>query len=120
MKDCVEFYKMHGAGNDFIMVDDMSAEFEDSRTFIEGLCADHTGIGADGLILLRLSEKNDFRMRYFNKDGKEADMCGNGARCAAKFAFLKGIVSERMVFESNAGPIEAEMLGNEVRIGVGA
>ena len=120
MKDRVEFYKMHGAGNDFIMIEDMSSELDFSTRLIGGLCADHTGIGADGLIILRPSEEYDFRMRYFNKDGEEADMCGNGARCPASFALLQGIVSEKMVFETNAGPVEAEMHGEDVRIGVGS
>ncbi|MBU8921401.1 MAG: diaminopimelate epimerase [Bacteroidales bacterium] len=120
MKDKVEFYKMHGAGNDFVMIEDMSSEIDYSRHLIDALCTDHTGIGADGLILIRPSEKCDFRMLYFNKDGEEAEMCGNGARCAASFAYLKGIVSQKMVFETKAGPIDAEMIGEDVRIGVGS
>ncbi|MCK4538470.1 MAG: diaminopimelate epimerase [Candidatus Krumholzibacteria bacterium] len=116
----MEFYKMHGAGNDFVMIEDMSSELDFSTRLIESLCADHTGIGADGLIILRPSAKYDFRMRYFNKDGGEAEMCGNGARCAASFAFLKGIVSEKMVFDTKAGPVEAMMHGEDVRIGVGS
>jgi diaminopimelate epimerase len=112
-----EFTKMHGAGNDFIMIDDMDAVFNDAPGLIRALCASHRGIGADGLILLRPFEgQADFAMRYFNSDGSEADMCGNGARCAARFAADRGIAGGRMTFETGAGPVTAHIEGDLVRI----
>ena len=118
MRDDFDFTKMHGAGNDFIMIDDSAAEFDISGSIIASLCAFHTGIGADGLILLRPSGKADFTMRYFNRDGSEAGMCGNGARCAAMFAFSKGIAGEEMVFETGSGLVQGRILEDGVRIGI--
>ena len=118
MREYFEFTKMHGAGNDFVMIDDLAAEFEISRSVIASLCASHTGIGADGLILLRPSAKADFSMRYFNRDGSEAEMCGNGARCAAMFAFSKGAAGEEMVFETGSGLVQGRILEDGVRIGI--
>ncbi len=118
MRDEFDFTKMHGAGNDFIMIDDSDAEFEISGSIIASLCAFHTGIGADGLILLRPSGKADFTMRYFNRDGSEAGMCGNGARCAAMFAFSRGVAGEEMVFETGSGLVHGRILEDGVRIGI--
>lgn len=118
MRDDFDFTKMHGAGNDFIMIDDSAAEFDVSGPVIASLCAFHTGIGADGLILLRPSGKADFTMRYFNRDGSEAGMCGNGARCAAMFAFSKGLAGEEMVFETGSGLVQGRILEDGVRIGI--
>ncbi len=113
-----EFTKMHGAGNDFIMIDDMNSAFEERPENIAALCEFHRGIGADGLILLRPSEGHDFEMRYFNSDGSEAEMCGNGARCAAMFARDRGIAGERLTFSTGAGPVSAEVIGDCVKIGL--
>jgi diaminopimelate epimerase len=112
------FMKMHGAGNDFIMINDMDGSCRLSKAAIAELCARHRGIGGDGLILIGASRTAAFAMRYFNSDGLEADMCGNGARCAAAFALEAGIAKPSMVFESRAGAISAEILGDGVRIGV--
>jgi diaminopimelate epimerase len=114
----LKFTKMHGAGNDFIMIDDMEGQFEDTRELISLLCEPHRGIGADGLILLRAVEGFDFEMKYFNRDGGAAGMCGNGARCAAKYAFERGIASATMTFATGAGPVTAEVAGNQVKIGL--
>ena len=86
----VQFQKMNGAGNDFIMVDNRSGGIQVGPTEIKALCERRRGIGADGMILLESAAGVDFVMRYYNADGSEAEMCGNGARCAALFAASLG------------------------------
>ena len=115
----IMFSKMHGAGNDFIMIDDMEKRFAFSKTAIAALCARHRGIGADGLILLHPSTSAPFAMDYFNADGGEAELCGNGARCAARFAHEQGLAGPVMRFETRAGVVDAEILEDGVRIGIG-
>jgi diaminopimelate epimerase len=112
------FTKMHGALNDFVMIADMAGRCDLSSRAIARLCDRRGGIGADGLILLRPGAAAAFAMRYFNSDGGEADLCGNGARCAAAFAFDEGIAGRSMTFESRAGAVTAEILEGSVRIGV--
>jgi diaminopimelate epimerase len=119
MVDRFEFMKMHGAGNDFIMIADIEDRFEADRDLITSLCDRHRGIGADGLILLRPSRQADFRMRYYNSDGGEAELCGNGARCTARFALVAGIAGPAMSFETGAGRVEALVDGETVRIDIG-
>ncbi len=114
-----DFSKMHGAGNDFLMIDDRDERWRFPKASIAALCSRHRGIGADGLILLRPSAAAHFSMLYYNSDGGEADMCGNGARCAAAFAHERGIVGRSMDFETRAGIVQAEILENGVRIGIG-
>jgi len=113
-----EFTKMHGAGNDFVMINDMHDRCRLSSDVIAGLCSRHRGIGGDGLIIVRPSGTASFAMRYFNSDGGEADMCGNGARCTAAFAQDAGIAGLSMTFESGAGAVSAEILDEGVRIGI--
>jgi diaminopimelate epimerase len=82
------FFKMHGGGNDFVLMDHRQRqipEAEQSR-FALRVCLPRVGVGADGLILIEDSPGADFRWRFYNADGSEAEMCGNGARCAARFA----------------------------------
>jgi diaminopimelate epimerase len=112
------FVKMHGAGNDFVMIDDRDGGFPaDDRARIAAMAARRTGIGAEGVILVQTSDKADFRMRFFNPDGGEAEMCGNGARCVAVFAREIGAAGDRMEFETAAGIVGAEILAaGEVRI----
>jgi diaminopimelate epimerase len=112
------FTKMHGAGNDFIMIDDMNLSFPDSPELISALCEFHRGIGADGIIFIRPAADADFEMKYFNSDGSEAEMCGNGARCTAMFALEQGIAGRKMTFSTGAGPVSAEVDGERVRIGL--
>jgi diaminopimelate epimerase len=114
----IDFVKMHGAGNDFIMIDDMSERFDPNPETIAALCTVHRGIGADGLILLRPASRGSFSMKYHNSDGGEAAMCGNGARCAALFAFERGIARRTMVFETGSGLVHAEVLGDRVSVGI--
>ncbi|MDD4857819.1 MAG: diaminopimelate epimerase [Candidatus Krumholzibacteria bacterium] len=111
-----DFSKMHGAGNDFVMINDMDECCRLSTATIARLCSRHRGIGGDGLIMIRPSAIASFAMRYFNSDGGEADMCGNGARCAAAFAHEAGIAGGTMLFESRAGTVSAEILEDGVRI----
>lgn len=114
------FRKMHGAGNDFIIIDDMSLTFEATPWIIKALCDRHRGIGADGCILIQPSRVGEFGMRYYNSDGSEAQMCGNGARCAARFAHDIGLAGAGMRFETGAGLIAAEIEGGAVKISIGA
>src|SRR5210317_527208 len=114
----LHFYKMNGAGNDFIVVDNRDLSIElDGRT-IEALCDRHRGIGADGLLAVEPAEHGaDYRFRYYNADGGEAEMCGNGARCFGRFtAHLGDGVAERVTFETIAGTLAADMVGENVRI----
>lgn len=96
-------YKFHGAGNDFIMLDEMSALIQPDTFTIEQWCRQHTGIGADGLIRIVRDHETSFRMMYYNSDGNEASMCGNGARCAAAFAFMKGYIEPQDKFAASDG-----------------
>ena len=110
----IEFYKMSGSGNDFILIDnrDGSLAVGDVVAFVKSVCERKVSVGADGLIIIERSEKVDFRWRFFNADGSEVEMCGNGGRCAARFAFLTGIAGERVSFETVAGIIDAEVRGD--------
>jgi diaminopimelate epimerase len=114
------FFKMNGAGNDFIIVDnrDLSLSQELDADTIAALCDRHRGIGADGLLAVEPAQKGaDFRFRYYNADGGEAEMCGNGARCFGRFtAHLGEIVLKKVTFETIAGTLAAEMIGDDVRI----
>lgn len=112
MSRMIPFVKMHGAGNDFVLVNDLSGDFpvEDHRR-IAAMATRPDGIGCEGVILVQRSSKADFKMRFFNPDGTEADLCGNGARCVASFAREIGAVkSNNMVFETAAGLVKAEIV----------
>jgi len=115
----ISFTKMHGAGNDFLMINDMDGRCRLSREAIAGLCSRRRGVGGDGLILIRPGSEGDFSMRYYNSDGGEADMCGNGARCAAAFAFEAGIAGGTMSFETRSGLVGAELMKEGVRVSIG-
>lgn len=107
----VRFMKMHGAGNDFILVDDRAETMPTDRATLAALAARRTGIGCEGVILVQPSRVADFRMRFFNPDGGEAELCGNGARCVAAFARAVGAATgPSMRFETRAGEVRAEVV----------
>ena len=112
----IPFAKMHGAGNDFIMIDqrDLGATSL-GTTVIASLCDRRKGIGADGLIIIGRGATPDsaFRMTYFNADGGEVEMCGNGARCSVSFASQMGLMEDRAFFDTNAGLLEGIWHGSE-------
>jgi diaminopimelate epimerase len=114
----MHFWKMNGAGNDFVVIDNRDGRHELSGAQIAALCDRHRGVGADGLLAAEKAEGGaDFRMRYYNADGGEAEMCGNGARCFARFTnFLSGWSREAVTFETPAGVIGATFHGDEVRL----
>ncbi len=114
----LDFWKMNGAGNDFIMLDNRAGDIQINSSTIARLCDRHRGIGADGLIMAEADE-NGLRMRYYNSDGGEAEMCGNGARCFSRFAASLTGARQRIVFQTLAGPIAAELLDDgRVRLGM--
>ena len=114
----IEFYKMSGSGNDFIIVDnrDRIVDETDLLNFIVKVCRRKMSVGADGFILVENTEGADFKWRFFNSDGSVAEMCGNGARCVARFAYLNGIAGSEMSFETGAGIVEAQVAGESVKI----
>lgn len=118
----IPFVKMHGAGNDFVMFDDRDGSLPLDACGIAAIAPRGVGIGCEGVILVQRSDRADFRMRFFNPDGSEADMCGNGARCVAAYAREIGAAcGDRMRFETRAGDIDAEIVGPElVRISLPA
>lgn len=116
----VHFYKMNGAGNDFIVIDNRELEYNLDEDTIAALCDRHRGIGADGLLAVEPAEKGaDYKFRYYNADGGEAEMCGNGARC---FGFFTAHLADgeeipsSVSFETIAGTLTAELIGDDVRI----
>jgi diaminopimelate epimerase len=115
----IPFTKMSGSGNDFIVIDNRGATVTDDMLpqFVERVCRRKLSAGADGLILVEDSKAADFKWRFFNSDGSVAEMCGNGARCVARFAFLNGISKgSQMAFETIAGVIHAQVFAEQVRI----
>jgi len=106
----LRFTKMNGAGNDFILFDNRTGHINLDRNQIARLCDRHRGIGADGILFLeKPTNRADFRMRYFNADGGEAEMCGNGARCFARFVNKVGGEKAKISFETPAGVIFADL-----------
>lgn len=109
----MKFTKMHGAGNDYVYVDGFSENVADPAAMARAVSDRHFGIGGDGLILILPSERADVRMRIYNADGSEAEMCGNGLRCVAKYAFDHGLVkSLNITVETGAGLLPVEMFAN--------
>jgi diaminopimelate epimerase len=117
----IRFTKMNGAGNDFVVLDNRSRSHSLERDVIARLCDRHRGIGADGLLAVEPADgEADFRMRYYNSDGGEAEMCGNGARCFARFAErLMPAKPDSVSFETQAGVIVASLEDNLVSLAMG-
>ena len=113
----IPFTKMNGAGNDFVMLDNRDLRYSLKKEDIAWLCDRHRGVGADGLLAVEPAQAGaDFRFRYYNADGGEAEMCGNGARCFARFvATLLGETRD-MTFETIAGTLGASFIGEQVCI----
>ncbi len=124
----MEFAKLQGSGNDFVLIDNRDGRVYEAiekagiclKEFVLKVCQPHTGVGADGLILIEEPEnpENDFKWQFFNSDGSEAEMCGNGSRCAVRFCYDLGIVDENVKFETLAGVIKAEVLDKGKRVKV--
>ena len=113
----LRFTKMNGAGNDFVMIDNRAGEVRLQPEQIVRICDRHRGIGADGILLLENGSNGaDFRMRYYNRDGGEAEMCGNGARCFARFANKIAGAPEKISFQTPAGLIRGELRGELVTL----
>ncbi len=120
----IEFSKYQGSGNDFIIINDWDGKFEGSlkglelKDFVKRICERHRGVGADGLIILKEPrEGGDLRWKFFNSDGSVAEMCGNGSRCAVKFAYDRGLVKkEEVVLETEVGLIPTLIKGERVRV----
>ncbi len=113
------FFKYHGAGNDFILIDNREDEFHfTDQSTVQNLCAYHTGIGADGLILLNSHPVYPFEMKYFNADGAEGTLCGNGSRCAVLFAKHLGMVVDEVTFLASDGPHKAWINNSEITVDI--
>jgi len=106
----IRFTKMHGAGNDFVLIDDRTGTVPwEDHFLMAALASRRTGIGSEGVILLQHSDKADFRMRFLNPDGTEVDMCGNGSRCAAAFAHSVGACGKALTMETMCGLLDAQL-----------
>ncbi len=110
----MKFAKMHGAGNDYVYINAFNETVADPAQLAITLSDRHFGIGSDGLILILPSQQADVRMRMFNSDGSEAEMCGNGIRCVAKYAYDHGLVSNQKIrVETGAGVLPLQLFTNE-------
>jgi diaminopimelate epimerase len=107
----LKFVKMHGLGNDFVIVDRQETAGSEPEKLAVSVCDRHLGIGADGLVIISPSEQADLQMRIYNSDGSEAEMCGNAIRCIAKYAYEEGVVRKtKMVVDTLAGLIKPELI----------
>jgi diaminopimelate epimerase len=116
--DQIPFFKMSGSGNDFILIDNREKVVEENglSDMIKKVCRRKMSVGADGFILVEKSDQVDFKWRFFNSDGSLAEMCGNGARCAARFAYLNGIAGKEMAFGTDAGIVSASVTDKGAKI----
>lgn len=110
----IVFYKYQGTGNDFIILDNRNHQYNNLHTEqVKMLCNRHFGVGADGLILLSTIDSYDFEMKYYNADGNQSSMCGNGGRCIVQFAYTKNIIKNYCRFMAIDGEHEAFVANNE-------
>ena len=117
MNTVIPFTKVVGAGNDFVIVDDRRSRLRQLPRLARAMCDRRRGIGADGLLVAARARRGDIRMRIFNPDGSEPEMCGNGARCFALYAHQRGFARRRLQLETRAGTLGAEVLnGSRVRL----
>lgn len=114
----IPFTKMSGSGNDFIIIDNRSGIVDTprKREFVRKVCTPKTSVGADGVIFVEKSDTADYRWDFYNSDGSSAEMCGNGGRCVARYAFEKKIAPQKHSFETLAGIISAEVNGRTVKV----
>lgn len=113
----IPFYKYHGTGNDFILIDNRTKFFSKNNTkLVQSLCHRKFGIGADGLILIEESDEADFAMVYYNSDGNPSTMCGNGGRCIVAFAKFLGIIEDETTFIAIDGAHHATIENNQVKL----
>jgi diaminopimelate epimerase len=117
-KPILKITKISGSGNDFILMDNRTREIPEDRmvSLTRALCRRMVSVGADGMIFIEPSDQYDFKWRFFNADGSSAEMCGNGGRCAARFAYRQGLAGSEMTFETLAGPIQARVEGSLVKL----
>lgn len=116
MSKAIHFYKIQASGNDFVVMDHRKKSLSNLKAFAAKVCPVHTGIGADGVLVIESSKKADFKARIFNSDGSEAEACGNGFRCVGRFAHDILKFPAKMKFESISGLITAEVKKKKVRV----
>ncbi len=117
MQETIKFTKVSGAGNDFVLINNLSGKLRFLRPRLaRALCSRHFGVGADGLIVIESSSHADFLMDYYNADGSHGGMCGNGGRCAARYAFLNSITGSTMRFEALDYIYYAEVTGKHIKL----
>lgn len=114
----IQFYKYHGTGNDFVIIENLKGEISLNKKQISFICSRRFGVGADGLMLLNSSKEADFKMEYYNSDGSGATMCGNGARCIVAFAAYIGLLKKRNItFIASDGLHHAKLINkNRIKI----
>jgi diaminopimelate epimerase len=112
----MKFTKAVATGNDFVIIDNRPGDAEDLPALARKLCDRKKAVGADGLLVIETSKKADFKMRIFNPDGSEAEMCGNGSRCVALYAASRKISKPQMTIETLAGVLDASVKGDTVKV----
>lgn len=114
----IPFTKMSGSGNDFVIIDNREGVVADTikRDFVAKVCRVKDSVGADGVIFIENTDRADYKWDFYNSDGSSAEMCGNGGRCVARYAFEKGIAPQAHTFETVAGIISAEVNGPLVKV----
>ena len=116
MQNTIEFFKYQGTGNNFVMIDNRDLQFPKESTIIERFCDRRFGIGGDGLILLENDPTSDFKMIYYNSDGKESTMCGNGGRCLVAFAHFLDVFEDQCTFTAIDGLHEAGITNGIIKL----